>query len=209
MNARDLLEFQSPLRRFFYFHPRFGGGPIRLLLVSISFAEIFLFPRTLLDVGGEVLILVFQSPLRRFFYFHNCAGCPPTSPGGAVSISFAEIFLFPHPGVSFIAKDRSGGFNLLCGDFFISTHLPSALPQHPSLLFQSPLRRFFYFHKERSYMSPEVLAFVSISFAEIFLFPPRGSSPPWRKGDGCFNLLCGDFFISTFPPIRFFKASVK
>ena len=163
-----------------------------------------------------------------------------------VSISFAEIFLFPPGG-----RSGSGlpglGFNLLCGDFFISTWSELSTPcttggssfnllcgdflfppgnnkqgwSRPAW-FQSPLRRFFYFHFQGVESQAMGMSLVSISFAEIFLFPPQsGKHPPskWaqfqsplrrffyfhpkrREGEPMkvnlgFNLLCGDFFIST------------
>ena len=88
-----------------------------------------------------------------------------------VSISFAEIFLFPltkgfEPIYYWIE-----GFNLLCGDFFISTPVPRRLHLIIASQFQSPLRRFFYFHWRPDPDKIQLELLVSISFAEIFLFP--------------------------------------
>jgi len=114
-----------------------------------------------------------------------------------VSISFAEIFLFPLDQLAEQLAQESESFNLLCGDFFISTtqhfcswihHLMVSISFAEIFLF--PLLNYLLFH----------LCFfclVSISFAEIFLFPPVPSRRESPAGDGDFNLLCGDFFIST------------
>ena len=163
------------MRRFFYFHAgrKVTGGNFTGCPVSISFAEIFLFPH------GHGFFPHFHPPYGSFnllcgdFFISTCAqDFARKNDLSLVSISFAEIFLFPQGKRR--ASDQMGSpcFNLLCGDFFISTRRNHNHPASLSSVFQSPLRRFFYFHSDSR-------------------FTP-GS--PFSSG---FNLLCGDFFIST------------
>ncbi len=93
----------------------------------------------------------FQSPLRRFFYLDAIAEAE-TEREAAVSVALEAILLFGQDG----------------------SYLDLAATN--AMMFQSPLRRFFYLDVEASIVYPDGLIYVSVALEAILLFGRRGSS---------------------------------